>query len=277
MEQFHHGQHVRLRNRERGTYLHADEDGHGVSLRHRRASMNAAWAVHLYQPPRAQVPFLLLHSAAYGRYLAATGAPAPLGHRGHRVEQRSYNHPEEEAVFWMAVRTEFRDDVLLQHFNGGSLRANGKYLPWNNGASVGYINGIHDMSTMMHWVVEPIPAREIMPPLPRSTGLTLATAVLPSREIVYVWRDIHGGLITTGWHMFRGRSVFQLRKELASLLSAVQVLGVADLVMCLPTRDGRLFPLVVDLPSNRQSFYVVVVVAGTPPHAALRYADVDAE
>uniref|UniRef100_R7VYH0 Uncharacterized protein n=1 Tax=Aegilops tauschii TaxID=37682 RepID=R7VYH0_AEGTA len=44
MDQFHHGQHVRLRSRELGTYLHADEDGQGVSLHHRRASMNAAWA-----------------------------------------------------------------------------------------------------------------------------------------------------------------------------------------------------------------------------------------
>ncbi|KAI5006097.1 hypothetical protein ZWY2020_033340 [Hordeum vulgare] len=66
MEQFHHGQHVRLRSRELGTYLHAEEDGRGVSLHHRRVSMNAAWAVHVYQPPRSQVPYLLLHSAAYG-------------------------------------------------------------------------------------------------------------------------------------------------------------------------------------------------------------------
>uniref|UniRef100_A0A8I7B9J2 DUF569 domain-containing protein n=1 Tax=Hordeum vulgare subsp. vulgare TaxID=112509 RepID=A0A8I7B9J2_HORVV len=51
MEQFHHGQHVRLRSRELGTYLHAEEDGRGVSLHHRRVSMNAAWAVHVYQPP----------------------------------------------------------------------------------------------------------------------------------------------------------------------------------------------------------------------------------
>ncbi|KAI4976798.1 hypothetical protein ZWY2020_050405 [Hordeum vulgare] len=142
--------------------------------------MYAAWAVHLYQPPHAQVPYLLLHSAAYSRYLAATGAPAPLGHRGHRVEQRSYDHPEAEAVFWMAVRTEFGDDVLFQHFNGDNLCANGKYLRSNNGASVGNINGIHDMSTMMHWVVEPIPAREIIPPLPRSAGVSPPCPLLDS-------------------------------------------------------------------------------------------------
>uniref|UniRef100_A0A453QV36 Uncharacterized protein n=1 Tax=Aegilops tauschii subsp. strangulata TaxID=200361 RepID=A0A453QV36_AEGTS len=249
MELFHHGQHVRLRSRDLGTYLHADEDGQGASLHHRRASMNAAWAVHVYQPPRAQVPYLLLHSAAYGLYLAATDGPAPVGLRGFRVELRSYDHREADAVCWTAIRTGSGDDVRLQHFNLGCLRANGKYLPWNNGASIGHIDGT---STMMHWVVEPIPGRETMPPLPRSTGLTLPRAVLPSRQIVYVWTDNHGDLITSGWHTFRGRSVFRLRKELARLLNAVQVLGVGDLVLCLPTRDGRLFPLLVDLPNNRQ-------------------------
>ncbi|KAE8803438.1 hypothetical protein D1007_20666 [Hordeum vulgare] len=99
MEQFHHGQPVRLRSREIGTYLHAEEDGCGVCLHHRRASMNATWAVHVYQPPppppRSQVPYLLLHSAAYGRYLAATDGPAPVGHPGFRVEQCSYNQGED--------------------------------------------------------------------------------------------------------------------------------------------------------------------------------------
>uniref|UniRef100_A0A453QRA3 DUF569 domain-containing protein n=1 Tax=Aegilops tauschii subsp. strangulata TaxID=200361 RepID=A0A453QRA3_AEGTS len=40
MDQFHHGHHVRLRSRQLGTYLCADEDGHGVSLHPHRASMN---------------------------------------------------------------------------------------------------------------------------------------------------------------------------------------------------------------------------------------------
>ena len=52
------------------------------------------------------------------------------------------------------------DDILLQHFNGRFLRANGRYLPWNNGASV---DDFDMVSTMTHWVVERIPAREGMP------------------------------------------------------------------------------------------------------------------
>ena len=42
------------------------------------------------------------------------------------------------------------------------------------------------------------------------------------------------------------------------------VLGVGNLVMCLPTCDGWLFSLVVDLPNNSQSLHVIVVAAGTP-------------
>uniref|UniRef100_A0A453QRN3 DUF569 domain-containing protein n=1 Tax=Aegilops tauschii subsp. strangulata TaxID=200361 RepID=A0A453QRN3_AEGTS len=76
MEQFQDGHHVRLRSREHGMYLHANKDGRGVSLRRPRASMNAAWAVHLYQDDD-DAQYVLLHSAAYGGYLAAMDAPAP--------------------------------------------------------------------------------------------------------------------------------------------------------------------------------------------------------
>ncbi|KAE8767720.1 hypothetical protein D1007_60877 [Hordeum vulgare] len=278
MEQFHHGHHVRLRSRVRGAYLHADEDGHGVSLHRRRDSMNVAWAVHLRQgPPHAQ--YMHLHSAAYGRYLAATTVPAPLGHRGLRVEQRNYNHPEVTAILWLAIRSESGDEVLLRHFDRGYLRANGRYLPWNNGASVddADVNDTGNLSTMTHWVVEPIPAREAMPPLPRPTGLPFPDAMSPSRVITYAWRSFRGDLITSGSIVFRGRSVFRLREELARLLGALAILGVDDIIMCLPTRDGRIFPLVVDLPSSRQSLHIAVAITRTPGHDALRFADVDAE
>lgn len=47
MEQFHDRDHVRLRSRVHGTYLHADEDGRGVSLQPTGASLTAVWTVHL--------------------------------------------------------------------------------------------------------------------------------------------------------------------------------------------------------------------------------------
>ncbi|KAI4977070.1 hypothetical protein ZWY2020_050677 [Hordeum vulgare] len=271
MEQFHHGHHVRLRSRVHGTYLHADEDGHGVKLRTRRASMNAAWAVHLYQGQNEK--FLLLHSAAYGSYLAATDAPAPRDHRGLRVEQRNYDHPEVEPIVWQAILSESEEEVYLRNVGGACLRANGRY--WNTNASVDFVDDLDNISRKMLWVVEHIPAREVMPPLPRPAGLP--HPMLRSRMIMYVWRNIHGDLITRGSFMFRGRSVFRLRKQLARRLHAMAILDVSELVMGLPTRDGRMFPLVVDLPSSGEILHIFVVIVGSPAHAALRYADVDAE
>ena len=125
MDRFQDGHHVRLRSRVQDTYLHAADDGESVTLSQLRASMNAAWAVHIYHGDDG--PYLLLHSAAYGRYLAATATPARLGHRGLRAELRDYDQPEVEAIMWWAVRSGFRDNVvLLRKVIGPYLSANGR-------------------------------------------------------------------------------------------------------------------------------------------------------
>uniref|UniRef100_A0A3B6SBN8 Uncharacterized protein n=2 Tax=Triticum aestivum TaxID=4565 RepID=A0A3B6SBN8_WHEAT len=254
MEQFHHGQHVRLRSRVHGTYLHADEDGHGVNLRFRRESMNAAWAVHRH--PGKDGQFLLLHSAAYGHYLAATDVPAPPGHRGLR-----------------AILSKSEEEVYLRNIGGACLRANGRF--WNTDATIDYIEDLDNISRKMLWVVEQIPAREVMPPLPRPIGLP--HPMLRSRMIMYMWRNILGGLITCGSFVFWGRSVFRLRNQLVRRLRPMIDLDDPELVMGLPTRDGRMFPLVVDLPSSGHTLHIFLTIAGTPAHEELRYADVDAE
>ncbi|XP_048539204.1 uncharacterized protein LOC125518386 [Triticum urartu] len=159
MEQFQDGHHVRLRSRERGTYLHADDDGLDVSLRRNRASMNAAWAVHVYQGD-GNNQYVLLHSAAYGRYLGATDAPARRGHSGRRVEQCDYEPWEEMAIRWQVVRIGSGDDILLRQAVAGRLRANGRYLS---------VDAFNSVGPMMHWVVEQIPAREDTPHLAAPT------------------------------------------------------------------------------------------------------------
>ncbi|KAF7099530.1 hypothetical protein CFC21_101155 [Triticum aestivum] len=162
MDQFHDRQHVRLRSRVLGTYLHADHDGERVSLSRRRDSLNAAWVVHIHQ--RGDGPYLLLHSAAYGRYLGTTFKPAALGHHGCRTEQRDYNdEPDLMAVMWKASEAGFDNVVLLRNVAGRYLRANGRYLPWNTGVTV---DNIGNISAMMYWTVEDIPDREGPPGLP---------------------------------------------------------------------------------------------------------------
>ncbi|XBI89599.1 hypothetical protein VPH35_027379 [Triticum aestivum] len=192
MDQFHDGHHVRLRSlvHRTRTYLHAADDGESVTLSQVRASMNAAWAVHIYHRADGDGegfydddgPYLLLHSAAYGRYLGATDVPARRGHRGFRAELRDYDQPEVGAIMWRAVRSGFVDDVVLLHHAGGRfLRANGRYLPWNAGVSLD-----DDVNSMMHWVVEPIPAREAgMPaipgPLPTRPGMRFLSNIFMHR------------------------------------------------------------------------------------------------
>ncbi|KAI4977071.1 hypothetical protein ZWY2020_050678 [Hordeum vulgare] len=280
MELFEDEHHVRLRNREHGTYLCADEDGHGVSLHphHRRGSMNAAWLVHVF--PHEGEEYLFFCNAAYGGYLAATEAPAPFAHGGLRVEQSNYDHPDGDAVVWYAIPVPGADDhpVVLWNIIRGFLRAyvrNG-IRHMNNGVSVADTNDIvHIAARMSHWIVEPIPDRDGMPPLPPPTiGLRLRQ--LPFRLIHFVWPlgvDVHAPLIDYGFFLFFGRSVFRLRIELARRLDA----DVANLVMCLRTGGDLLTPLLVDLPTNHDTLHIVVVITGTLAHAELRYPDVDAE
>ncbi|KAE8801415.1 hypothetical protein D1007_22936 [Hordeum vulgare] len=63
--------------------------------------------------------------------------------------------------------------------------------------------------------------------------------------------------------VFRGKSVFNLRKKLARRLEAL--MDVSNLAMCVEAGTfGRLTPLVVDLSRSRQELHIVVFAGGTP-------------
>ncbi|KAI5017223.1 hypothetical protein ZWY2020_037601 [Hordeum vulgare] len=63
--------------------------------------------------------------------------------------------------------------------------------------------------------------------------------------------------------VFRGKSVFNLRKKLAHQLEAL--MDVSNLAMCVEAGTfGRLTQLVVDLPRSRQELHIVVFAGGTP-------------
>ena len=128
MEFFSDGVHVRLRSRATGGYLHADEDGAGVSLRPRaRASLNAAWRVQ--RVARHGSAYVLLQGAAYGRYLALSPEKAPPG---HRAVQSDYDAPGLDAIVWKAVTAgDGTDDVVLvRHFSYRLLRADVRCRIW---------------------------------------------------------------------------------------------------------------------------------------------------
>jgi hypothetical protein len=79
-------------------YLHADEDGVGVSLRPRCASLNTAWRVHRVR--RRGDGYVLLHGAAYGRYLALSPQRVSLVYAGHAAVQGAFDAPEQVDYRW---------------------------------------------------------------------------------------------------------------------------------------------------------------------------------
>ncbi|CAO2184772.1 unnamed protein product [Urochloa humidicola] len=288
MDLFPDGSHVRLRSRVLGTYISADEDGVGVSLSPRRASLNSAWAVHRIM--RGGISFILLHGAAYGRYLAL---------RGGRVAQRDRDDfdPDPDALLWRAIRGwNEGDDVLIRHDDvQRNLRANAsRLLPWRRRASVTVDRLLARRSKMMRWVVEAIPPRAAppdLPPLvpvlspnvgaPHRRGLFRQRArapVDPERTIWYLLADEDGNVNELNWEYFSfsGQSVFDLRARVACL---VGVEDATQLTLCVRGgNQGRRTPLVVDLPSGTNATMIVIALTtGSPGAAALVYPDVDAE
>ncbi|XP_062213574.1 uncharacterized protein LOC133914489 [Phragmites australis] len=271
MEFFPNRIHVRLRNRVTGAYLHADEDGVGVSLRRTRASLNAAWAVH--RVVRLGFTYVLLHSSANGRYLALSADHvAPRGHRGRRVVQRDYDEVELSAVMWMGVRVVggIGDYAFLRHVSYGHLRANGKFRTWHNGVTVDFFN----MSNMMHWLVEAIPPRPAPPvlPVPCPTqnlggrhGLfrrRVQPVVERSRVIRCFGANGHGNFDQLGAFQFYGRSVYNLRNEVALRVGEEIFSGITVCVRA--GWYGRLTPLVIDLPESEEDMDIVVLITGSP-------------
>ncbi|KAF6999088.1 hypothetical protein CFC21_015159 [Triticum aestivum] len=260
MDLFHDGHHVRLRNLVQRTYLHAADDGVGVTLREPRASMNAAWAVHIYHGDEG--PYLLLHSAAYGRYLAAAARPARLGHIGLRAELSDYDLPEVEAIMWRAVGSGFEDDVVLppRQWQVPPLELLRRQRRRRRQPHDVLGRRAHPLQRGGHachsWSASDSPK-------------------MPLRHILFV-RALEE---VDGWRLFlfKGRSVFRLRDDLAFRVAA----GVDDpnIAMCVRAgRYGRLTPLVVPHGGygDGEILEIVVFLAGTPGYDALRYPDVDA-
>ena len=145
MELFPDRSHIRLKSHVDGLFLSAEEDGWGVSLAARRASINTAWQVHRVQ--RDGKSYVLLHSAAYGRYLVLWPQPGR-----HRLTLGVYMSSGQEDVLWEAIRAGTDGMVRLRH-----------------GRHKLYLNAGADQGTGRRWelwTVELIPPRPVPPVLP---------------------------------------------------------------------------------------------------------------
>ncbi|PNT76453.1 uncharacterized protein LOC112270534 [Brachypodium distachyon] len=281
MNYFPDRQHVRLRSLALGTYLHAAADGIEVRLHPDRASVNAAWTVHRYQSENA-VMYLLLHSAAFGRYLSANNTRAPWGQRGYRVEQREFDEPEVDSIMWQVIRP--GNFVLLRHFSGRLLRANGgRLFNWNRGVTV---DKFENRGAMNRWVVEPIPPSQLYPGLPGPINEPLSspqfTCLLFGREpppvrVIRFQRANADGTFNDnedGWSEFpfTGNSSYRLRYELTVRLDIVHF------IMCVRAgRYARLTPMLANLPSGTgDNLYIVAFRSLSPGADELRYPDMEA-
>uniref|UniRef100_A0A0D9WM74 DUF569 domain-containing protein n=1 Tax=Leersia perrieri TaxID=77586 RepID=A0A0D9WM74_9ORYZ len=249
----------RNRLNEHHLFFHADDDGSGVSLRPHRASLNAAWTVHLIgsgSDPHddaaggERLHHLLLHSAAYGRYLAATDTPAASvlgGH--HQVAQRDFDRLDDESVLWHASRLGSGDAVLLRH-------ATGRYLHDSDGTTVTIASSD---AKKTRWIVETmtIGSRDCMPTFPNPSQ---AQQELFIRNIRFI-RAIPHGVFSDNWNTFQfsGRSVNGLKNELARRAAVDLVMKYS---MCIRAGcHGRLTPLVIDLlPRSTDNLDVILLM-----------------
>nr|CAB3467101.1 unnamed protein product [Digitaria exilis] len=269
------GAHVRLQSLVRGTFLHADEDGRGVSLTGRRETISTAWQAHRVTGEDGN-PYVLLLCSAYGRYLAVSPAASPHGHRDRRAFQNAYNDPHQPDIIWEGVAV--GDHVfLMRHGSGCLLRANGDEQRWVNGLSV---DDASNQSTMTHWKVEAIPPRALAPALPLPTPVVHSSR-MHNAQFSLFWfpsQQSHGTLLRAIVYvrannledlelnerkdlLFPGRSVFNLRSAIALELKVAYL----TITLCIRAGNlGRFVPLTTNLPHDRAPLFIGVLSTGSP-------------
>ncbi|AQK50711.1 uncharacterized protein [Zea mays] len=286
MELFPDGAFVRLQSRARRTYVHADGDWAGVSLRPNGPvpPLNAVWRVeHLVWSDQGDT-FVLLQNAAYGRYLSFSIQEAPPGHRGRCTTQLDRNEPHalspSSPWMWRVQRLDPPDHgyVRLRYF-GCDLRANGRHRTWNTCVTVD-VNRGRRVSTMMQWTAHVVAASSVPPPLPASPqpqigvccGLLFwrRTGVHqhPPRTIRHVRASDEGDFDQNphNWPSFVSydHSVMNLRIQLGQLQDDWDG-EMFGFTLCMrPGSHGRLTPLVTDLPRSLDPMDIVVFRTGSP-------------
>ncbi|KAG0512997.1 hypothetical protein BDA96_10G063100 [Sorghum bicolor] len=287
MDLFPDGAFVRLRNRVQQTYLYADDDGEGVSLRpHGPAfSLNAVWRVHRVDVDGTTL--LLLQGAAYGRYLAISPAEAESGDRGNRAVQRDYGGDDQGALMWRPFR--MVDDaryVRLRHDFNRNLRANGKFRFWRTAVTVDTNEG--RWTTMMQWTVGTFQLGPELPPLPHPTvnlggrrGLFRRRRLEADerRTIRHVRANDQGEFDpnNNNWATFHfyGRSVFNLRMQVGIRQDGgAGEYGDGITLAVQPGLHGRLTPLVTDLPRSVDPMDIVVFNTGSQGAQNLVHPDI---
>ncbi|PWZ04809.1 hypothetical protein Zm00014a_017026 [Zea mays] len=263
MDLFPDGAFVRLQNRVQQKYLYADDDGEGVSVRPygHVFSLNAVWRVHRVLVAGNNI--VLLQGVAYGRYLAISPGMAPPGYRGRRAVQRDYAGDNVGALMWNPLRIVAGERYvrLRNEFNRNLLRANGRYRTWHTAVTAD-IDDYGRLSTMMQWTVHRFQVY-----LGGRRGLLgrRMPEADERRTIRHVRANNEGDFDqdSNNWPTFNffGRSVFNLRIQVGMRQPGGEVWAITMAVR--PGSQGRLTPLVTDLPRSVDNMDIVVFDTGS--------------
>ncbi|WVZ82414.1 hypothetical protein U9M48_029680 [Paspalum notatum var. saurae] len=271
MEFFNDRTHLSLWNSVDNGYLCAEEDGDQIAYSNSRARLNAAWTVHRVE--RYGTNYVLLHGAAYGRYLASM-----IDDDGDiALFQRNYNDDTANAISWEIEAAGDSGDVHLVHcIHGAWSNLNQQNENDANEENENYANEENENKLVpVRWRVEAFPPRLYVPPLPEpeaalplvSTGaMTRRLGFAPPqflRTIRFMREDsqVNRAANPPTWRtlQFSGRSVVHLRRALATALEGERVDEHAIMLCVRAGSHGRLTPLVTDLPSDQRTMDIVVL------------------
>ncbi|KAI0527227.1 hypothetical protein KFK09_002826 [Dendrobium nobile] len=281
MELFERAKAVRLRSHN-DKYLLAEDDEERVCQHRNGTTRKARWQVELVDA--GDQPLIRLKSC-YGKYLSASNEPLLLGVTGRKVLQAAPGRRLDSSLEWEPIRDGFQ--VKLKTRYGQFLRANGGPPPWRNTVT-------HDIPHLHHdwvlWEVDIVEARaytpvafaeyspaaevesspatesvESSPSFSKQESLWSASSGSPrafhSRTINYMVANNDGNVEAGAEEFsfsFQGTSV----EELTQKLEEESELG--HIIVCSKNPvNGKLYPLRLQLPPNKNTMNVVVVLASS--------------
>ncbi|KAL0926601.1 hypothetical protein M5K25_002840 [Dendrobium thyrsiflorum] len=295
MELFQRAKAVRLRSHN-DKYLLAEDDEERVCQHRNGTTRKARWQVELVDAD--DQPFIRLKSC-YGKYLSASNEPLLLGVTGRKVLQAAPGRRLDSSLEWEPVRDGFQ--VKLKTRYGQFLRANGGPPPWRNTVTHDIPHLHHDWVLWEVDIVEaraytPVavaeakyspaaevessPAAESVDSSPSFSkhesfsssasnspqkSLSSASSGSPrtfhSRTINYMVAN-NDGYVEAGAEeftfSFQGTSV----EELTQKLEEETELG--HIIVCSRNPvNGKLYPLRLQLPPNKNTMNVIVVLASS--------------
>lgn len=282
---------VRLRSHH-DKYLLAEDDDERVRQHRNGTTRKARWQIELVD---GDLPLIRLKSC-YGKYLSASNEPFLLGLTGRKVLQANPGRRLDSSLEWEPIQDGFQ--VKFKTRYGNFLRANGSLPPWRNTVTHDIPHLHHDW---VLWEVDIVEVRAYVPgAVPEvsqaaeflqaeesvesspgfsskqesfsssasnspqksfSSASSGSPRTFNSRTINYMVANNEGYVEADAeefTYSFRGTSV----EELTQKLEEETELG--HIIVCSTNPvNGKLYPLRLQLPPNKNTLNVVVVLASS--------------